>query len=78
MLGEIGALERPDAVPPPDRERTRRRDTDHLLAAELAARISRPDLGVMVGRSARTNGLNDYVASGYPTVPIPPQHQRIG
>ncbi|RHW16550.1 lytic transglycosylase domain-containing protein [Sphingomonas gilva] len=49
-------------------------DTDHLLGAELAKRLNRPDLGVMVGRSARTNGLNDYVASGYPTVAIPPQH----
>lgn len=49
-------------------------DTDHLLGAELAKRLNRPDLGVMVGRSARTNGLNDYVASGYPTVPVPPQH----
>ena len=49
-------------------------DTDHLLGAEFARRLNRPDLGVMVGRSARTNGLSDYVASGYPTVPIPPQH----
>lgn len=46
-------------------------DTDHILAAELASSIRRPDLGVMVGRSALRNGLSDYVASGYPSVTVP-------
>ena len=46
-------------------------DTDHVLAAELAASIRRPDLGVMVGRSALRNGLSDYVATGYPSVTVP-------
>ena len=46
-------------------------DTDHILAAELAASIGRPDLGVMVGRSALRNGLSDYVATGYPSVTVP-------
>lgn len=46
-------------------------DTDHVLAAELAGSIRRPDLGVMVGRSALRNGLSDYVASGYPSVTVP-------
>ena len=32
-------------------------DTDHVLAAELARDLGRPDLGVMVGRSAMQNGL---------------------
>ncbi len=46
-------------------------DTDHVLAAELSKSINRPDLGVMVGRSALTNGLSDYSAAGFPTVPVP-------
>ena len=46
-------------------------DTDHILAADLAAQIRRPDLAVMVGRSAAQNGLTDYSAAGYPTVPVP-------
>ncbi|MCU6452673.1 lytic transglycosylase domain-containing protein [Sphingomonas sp. A2-49] len=46
-------------------------DTDHLLAAELSREINRPDLGVMVGRSAMQNGLSDYSATGFPTVSVP-------
>ena len=46
-------------------------DTDHLLAAELSKSINRPDLGVMVGRSALANGLSDYSAAGFPTVAVP-------
>ena len=46
-------------------------DTDHALAAELATSINRPDLGVMVGRSALLNGLSDYTAAGYPSVRVP-------
>jgi soluble lytic murein transglycosylase len=46
-------------------------DTDHLLAAELSREINRPDLGVMVGRSAMQNGLSDYSAAGFPTVSVP-------
>ncbi len=45
--------------------------TDHLLAAELSRTINRPDLGVMVGRSAMQNGLTDYSAAGFPTVSVP-------
>ncbi len=45
--------------------------TDHLLATQLALEIRRPDLGVMVGRSATVNGLADYSASGFPTVSVP-------
>jgi soluble lytic murein transglycosylase len=45
--------------------------TDHLLAAELSRAINRPDLGVMVGRSAMQNGLSDYSAAGFPTVSVP-------
>jgi soluble lytic murein transglycosylase len=46
-------------------------DTDHILAAELSRTINRPDLGVMVGRSALENGLSDYTVAGYPSVPVP-------
>ena len=45
--------------------------TDHVLAAQLAQTINRPDLGVMIGRSALANGLGDYTAAGYPTVSVP-------
>ena len=44
---------------------------DHLLAAELSRTIGRPDLGVMIGRSAMQNGLADYSAAGFPTVAVP-------
>ncbi|RYY25142.1 MAG: lytic transglycosylase domain-containing protein [Sphingomonadales bacterium] len=46
-------------------------DTDHILAAELSRTIGRPDLGVMVGRSALQNGLSDYTVAGYPSVRVP-------
>ncbi len=46
-------------------------DSDHMLAAELSRTLGRPDLGVMVGRSALRNGLSDYSAIGYPTVTVP-------
>ena len=46
-------------------------DADHVLAVDLAQRIARPDLAVMVGRSAGINGYNDYVRSGFPVVPVP-------
>jgi soluble lytic murein transglycosylase len=46
-------------------------DTDHILAAELAGKLDRPDLGVMVGRSAMSNGLSDYTSAGFPTVSVP-------
>jgi len=46
-------------------------DMDHVLAAELSRTIGRPDLGVMVGRSALENGLSDYTAAGFPSVKVP-------
>ncbi|HEX4693532.1 lytic transglycosylase domain-containing protein [Sphingomonas sp.] len=46
-------------------------DSDHALAAELARTLDRPDLAVMVGRSALLNGLPDYSLTGFPTVSIP-------
>lgn len=50
-------------------------DSDHVLAAELSRAIDRPDLGVMVGRSALENGLSDYTAAGYPSVRVPSNQQ---
>ncbi|MDJ0275708.1 transglycosylase SLT domain-containing protein [Sphingomonas sp. 2R-10] len=47
-----------------------RSDTDHALAVELARAIDRPDLSVMVGRSALVNGHSDYTLAGYPSVPV--------
>lgn len=46
-------------------------DSDHALANQLAIALNRPDLGVMVGRSALQNGLSDFRASGYPSVNVP-------
>ena len=50
-------------------------DSDHALAAELAQGIGRPDLAVMVGRSARLSGSSDYVRTGYPVVKVPVGHE---
>ncbi|MFL9842146.1 lytic transglycosylase domain-containing protein [Sphingomonas sp. ST-64] len=47
-------------------------EEDHVLATELSRTIGRPDLGVMVGRSALLNGLSDYTVAGYPSVSVPP------
>jgi soluble lytic murein transglycosylase len=51
-----------------------RSDTDHALAVELAQAIDRPDLSVMVGRSALVNGHSDYTLAGYPSVSVPGPH----
>lgn len=52
-----------------------RSDSEHYFAAQLATEIGRPDLAVMVGRSARINGLDDYVPTAFPTVPVPAGHE---
>ena len=46
-------------------------DSDHILAGELAQAINRPDLGVMVSRTARTSGTPDPLRIGFPEVPVP-------
>ena len=46
-------------------------DADHVLAEQLSRQIGRPDLAVMVGRSALQNGLNHHAAVAFPTVPVP-------
>lgn len=50
-------------------------DSDHYLAAELAKRIGRPDMGVMVGRRAVSSGLTGYGESAFPRVPVPSEAQ---
>ncbi len=45
-------------------------DVEHVLGAELALRVNRPDLGVMIGRSAGSAGLRDYVRTGFPTISV--------
>ncbi len=50
-------------------------DVDHVLAVELAQRIVRPDLAVMIGRSAGINGHDNYVRAGFPVVPLPEEAQ---
>ncbi|UVO49170.1 lytic transglycosylase domain-containing protein [Sphingomonas sp. SUN019] len=49
-------------------------DADHVLANEFARAIDRPDLSVMVGRSAMQNGFTDYSLAGFPTVAVPSGH----
>lgn len=49
--------------------------SDHLLAAELAPRIGRPDLGVMIGRSAGVNDLDETLPAYYPTMRVPGGYQ---
>ncbi|WP_415643886.1 transglycosylase SLT domain-containing protein [Sphingomonas antarctica] len=46
-------------------------DSDHALGYDFAARIGRPDLAVMIGRSAGVNGYRDQLRPGFPVVPIP-------
>lgn len=46
-------------------------EVDHVLATELASRIGRPDLNVMIGRNARNTGLANYVHAAFPQIPVP-------
>ena len=48
---------------------------DHVLAGKLASQIGRPDLGVMIGRSAQANSLDAVEVSGFPTVRVPAGHE---
>ena len=46
-------------------------DLDAVLATELAQKLNRPDLAVMIGRNARTSGLGDYLRTAFPQVSVP-------
>ncbi len=51
-----------------------RTDHEHVLAAELANRVNRTDLKLLVGKNARSLGLPDYFASAFPQLPVPSEH----
>lgn len=50
-------------------------DAERALANELAERIGRPDLGVMVGRKARKDGTSAYNLASFPSLPVPSDHE---
>lgn len=50
--------------------------TEHVLAGQLSAAIGRPDLGVMIGRSAQANSLDAVEVMGFPTVRIPTEQEN--
>lgn len=50
--------------------------SDHALAGELASKIGRIDLGVMIGRSAQANGIDAVAVAGFPTIRVPEGHQN--
>ena len=51
-------------------------EADHVLAADLARKIGRPDLGVMVSRAWRNSGGGDPIRVGFPELAIPQPYQR--
>ncbi|WP_246202818.1 lytic transglycosylase domain-containing protein [Sphingomonas lacunae] len=74
VLGEIGAW-RDQSLFLRAIANNARSDADHYFAARLSGEIGRPDLAVMVGRSARVNGLDDYVPTAFPILNVPPGHE---
>jgi soluble lytic murein transglycosylase len=48
---------------------------EHVLAGQLAGAIGRPDLGVMIGRSAQSNDIDSVEVAGFPTVRVPAGHE---
>ena len=50
-------------------------DAERALAIELAERIGRPDLGVMVGRKARQDGSSAYNLASFPSLAVPSDHE---
>lgn len=75
VLGEIGAW-RDQSLFLRAIANNARSDADHHFAAQLSTQIGRPDLAVMVGRSARVNGLDDYVPTAFPVLSVPPGHEE--
>jgi soluble lytic murein transglycosylase len=47
---------------------------NHALAGDLALRINRPDLGLLVGKSAREDGYPGYFKPSFPIVQVPSEH----
>ncbi len=73
-LGEIGAWREQSQFLRALANRARS-PSDHVLAGQLASSIGRPDLGVMIGRSAQANSLDAVEVSGFPTVRVPVGHE---
>ncbi len=48
---------------------------DHVLGAEFARKINRPDLGLLIGKSAREDGLPGYLTPSYPVLSVPDDHR---
>ncbi|MET0241089.1 MAG: lytic transglycosylase domain-containing protein [Sphingobium sp.] len=53
-----------------------RTDRDHMLIADLSRSLSRPDLGVMAGRRALSDGLTGYADTSFPRVAVPTDHSQ--
>lgn len=51
-------------------------EADHILSAELARAIGRPDLGVMVARNWRNNGAPEPISIGFPSINLSSSTQR--
>lgn len=45
---------------------------EHILVSELARQTGRRDLAVNVAEAAAADGLNTFVAQGFPTMDVPP------
>ncbi len=45
-----------------------------VLTAELARRVNRPDLGLLIGKNARENGLAGYLTPSFPIMTVPSEH----
>ena len=73
-LGEIGAWREQSAFLRALAQKASS-PADHVLAGQLANQIGRPDLGVMIGRSAQANSLDAVEVSGFPTVRVPAGHE---
>jgi soluble lytic murein transglycosylase len=70
ILGEIGAWRDQSQFLRAIANNAKTAD-EHRLAADLSLAINRPDLGVMIARSAGVNGLGDYARAGFPQVSVP-------
>ena len=49
---------------------------EYVAAVGLSQKLGRPDLAVMAGRAARTDGIPDLLGNSYPTVNVPAAHSR--
>lgn len=50
-------------------------EQDYVDAIALSKAIGRADLSVMAGRNARIDGIDDLIPYGFPTIPLPADHQ---